>query len=195
MRKILSTLTALSLAFLLLCACANTEEPNTTTAPAATVPPAEISGTTAPAPSTAATAPAVTAAPETTAAEATLPYGLTMPEEEYTTLFTDDPNNKFIRAVADKYGVDVSLLACAYTEPVSDSNQVWQFSGKTDAAGKLKRSADTLKYVYMVTDDCKTIQRTGGLTGNDGYSAATGFVVFQTAKQLVLPQFEAQLNA
>ncbi len=193
MRKAFRIFAALGLAFLLLCACANTEEPVPTAAPLPTAPTAAT--TAAPA----LTEPAPTAAPETTAAaaapEQTEPYNLTLPEGDYTTLFTDDPNNKFIRAVSEKYGVDASLLACAYTEPVSDSNQVWQFSGKTDAAGKLRRSASTLKYVYMVTDDCKTIQRTGGLTGNDGYSAAAGFVVFQTAKQLVLPQFEAQLNA
>lgn len=174
---------------LLLCACGNGAAPGEETA---TVSAAQ---TTVNAQTTEAVTPASgntetqSAAPQTTEAGTTLPLGLTMPQEDYTTLFTDDPSNKFITAVAEKYGLDTSLLAAVYTDPVSDSNQVWQFNGKTDSSGKLLRNADTLKYVYSVSADCSKIKRTGGLTGNDGYNAVSGYVVFTTTKQMLLPEF------
>lgn len=180
---------------LLLCACGNGAAPGEETA---TVSAAQ---TTVNAQMTEAVTPASgntetqSAAPQTTEAGTTLPLGLTMPQEDYTTLFTDDPSNKFITAVAEKYSLDTSLLAAVYTDPVSDSNQVWQFSGRTDSSGKLLRNADTLKYVYSVSADCSKIKRTGGLTGNDGYNAVSGYVVFTTTKQMLLPEFEAELNA
>lgn len=180
---------------LLLCACGNgaASEEETTTDPAvqATVPAQTTEATM----QSAGSAETQAAVPQTTQASTTLPLGLTMPEEDYTTLFTDDPSNKFITAVAAKYGLDTSLLAAVYTDPVSDSNQVWQFSGKTDSSGRLLRNADTLKYVYSVSADCSKIKRTGGLTGNDGYNVVSGYVVFTTTKQMLLPEFEAELNA
>lgn len=182
-------------ALLLLCACGNDTgaQEETATVPAAqvTVPAQTTEASTQPAGS----AEPQSAVPQTTQASTTLPFGITMPEEDYTTMFTDDPSNKFIAAVAEKYGLDTSLLAAVYTDPVSDSNQVWQFSGKTDSSGKLLRNADTLQYVYSISADCSDIKRTGGLTGNDGYNAVSGYVVFTTTKQMLLPEFEAELNA
>ena len=186
---------ALCAVLLLLCACGNraASGEKTTTAPAVQT---TAAAQTAPADTQAPSGGGQTqAAAQTTQAETTLPYGLTLPEEDYTTMFTDDPNNKFIRAVAEKYGLDTSLLAAVYTEPASDSNQVWQFDGKTDASGKRLRNADTLKYVYGVSEDCTEVKRTGGLTGNDGYNAASGYLVFTTTKKMLLPQFQAQLDA
>lgn len=181
-------------ALLLLCACGNgavSAEVTATVSTAQTTVPTQ----TTEAPPSAGSAETQAAAPQTTQASTTLPFGITMPEEDYTTMFTDDPSNKFIAAVAEKYGLDTSLLAAVYTEPVSDSNQVWQFNGKTDSSGKLLRNADTLKYVYSISADCSQIKRTGGLTGNDGYNAVSGYVVFTTTKQMMLPEFEAELNA
>ncbi len=181
-------------ALLLLCACGNgavSAEVTATVSTAQTTVPTQ----TTEAPPSAGSAETQAAAPQTTQASTTLPFGITMPEEDYTTMFTDDPSNKFIAAVAQKYGLDTSLLAAVYTEPVSDSNQVWQFNGKTDSSGKLLRNADTLQYVYSISADCSQIKRTGGLTGNDGYNAVSGYVVFTTTKQMMLPEFEAELNA
>ncbi len=180
---------------LLLCACGNgavSAEVTATVSTAQTTVNAQTTEAVTPASGNTETQ---SAAPQTTEAGTTLPLGLTMPQEDYTTLFTDAPSNKFIVAVAEKYGLDTSLLAAVYTDPVSDSNQVWQFSGKTDSSGKLLRNADTLKYVYSISADCSQIKRTGGLTGNDGYNAVSGYVVFTTTKQMLLPEFEAELNA
>lgn len=139
-----------------------------------------------------------TKAPETTTQSNTFTAGgqtYTVPEKSGDMLFTDDSENKFICAVAEKYGVDAKLLACIYASPSSDNNFVWQFNGKTDSSGKLVRNPDTLKYVYIISADCNTIARTGGLSGNDGMSLAAGVLLMQTTKQLMIPEFQDQLNA
>ena len=166
------------------------QDTESTTAPATTVP----ATTTAPAATTTTTAPA----PETTTQAATIVFGgevYTVPEKSGDMLFTDDPSNKFIRAVTDKYGVDASLLACIYKNPASDSNFVWQFNGQKDADGKPVRTPDTLKYVYLLSADCTSIVRAGGFTGNDGVNIASGVLMMQTAKRLMIPEFQDQLNA
>lgn len=175
---------------LLLGGCGAKEEVPTTTAPQTTTAPIT---TAAPTTTTTTTAPA----PETTQ-PATIVFSdevYTVPEKSGDMLFTDDPNNKFIQAVVSKYGVDASLLACIYKNPSSDSNFVWQFNGQTDTNGKPIRNASTLKYVYSISADCNTIARTGGLTGNDGMSLAAGVLLMQTTKQLMIPEFQDQLNA
>lgn len=134
------------------------------------------------------------AAQSAAAAEATT-YAYSLPEKTGDMVFTDDPENKFIVAVAEKYRVDTALLAGIYVVPENKDNQVWQFSGKKDANGKLIRNASTLKYVYMLSADCATITRTGGLFGNDGISAPVGFAMFEATKKLIIPEFQAQLDA
>lgn len=176
---------------LLLGGCGAKEEAPTTTAPETTTAPITTAAPTTT--TTTTTAPA----PETTQ-PATIVFGdevYTIPEKSGDMLFTDDANNKFIRAVADKYGVDTSLLACIYKNPSSDSNFVWQFNGQTDANGKPIRNTSTLKYIYSISADCNTIARTGGLTGNDGMSIAAGVLLMQTTKQLMIPEFQDQLDA
>lgn len=126
--------------------------------------------------------------PETTAA-------FSMPEKKGEMLFTDDPNDKFIQAIVQKYGSDPARLACIYAVPEADNNHVFEFNGKTDKNGKLIRNADTLKYVYSLNADCSTITRAAGFTGNDGLSAAQGYAIFEVTKKLVLPEFEEELNA
>lgn len=175
---------------LLFSGCGAKEEVPTTTAPQTTTAPIT---TAAPTTTTTTTAPA----PETTQA-ATIVFGgevYTVPEKSGDMLFTDDPSNKFIRAVTDKYGVDASLLACIYKNPASDSNFVWQFNGQKDADGKPVRTPDTLKYVYLLSADCTSIVRAGGFTGNDGVNIASGVLMMQTAKRLMIPEFQDQLNA
>ena len=108
--------------------------------------------------------------------------------------FTDDENNKFIQAVVQKYGADPARLACIYVVPEGDSNHVFEFNGKTDQNGKLIRNESTLKYVYTLNADCSVITRAGGVTGNDGLTAAQGLVIMQLTKKLILPEFEKELN-
>lgn len=121
---------------------------------------------------------------ETTAASV---LGVTIPEKSGDMYYTDDVNNKFIQAVAKKYNISPEGLACAYSVPESDTNQVWQFSSST-------RNANTLKYVYIISADCKTIVRAGGVVGNDGIDTASGILTMQVTKKLIIPEFQDELN-
>ena len=156
-----------------------TTQSNDTTLPAATAAPTQEKTTAPPAKES--------PAPETTAA-------FTMPEKTGDMYFTDDENNKFIQAVVQKYGADPARLACIYVVPEGDSNHVFEFNGKTDQNGKLIRNESTLKYVYTLNADCSEITRAGGVTGNDGLTAAQGLVIMQLTKELILPKFEKELN-
>lgn len=155
-----------------------TTQSNETTLPAATAAPTQEKTTAPPAKES--------PAPETTAA-------FTMPEKTGDMYFTDDADNKFIQAVVQKYGSDPARLACIYVVPEGDSNHVFEFNGKTDQNGKLIRNKNTLKYVYTINATCTEITR-AGVTGNDGLSAAQGLVVMQLTKELILPEFEEELN-
>lgn len=169
-----------ALLVLLLCACQHTENaPLNTSAPSVEVP-------------VATTAPAQTQPSVATTAEA--------PRETETAkkpagkmVFTDDGNNKFIAAVVEKYGADPQRLACIYAVPEADNNHIFEFDGTTDSNGRLIRNADTLRYVYNISADCKTIARTGGRTGNDGLTLAQGVATFEVVKKFVLPKFAAEL--
>ncbi|MDO4154956.1 MAG: hypothetical protein Q4E21_08935 [Clostridia bacterium] len=156
-----------------------TTQSNETTLPAATAATTQEKTTAPPAKES--------PAPETTAA-------FTMPEKTGDMVFTDDADNKFIKAVVQKYGSDPARLACIYVVPEGDSNHVFEFNGKTDQNGKLIRNESTLKYVYTLNADCSEITRAGGATGNDGLNAAQGLVVMQLTKKLILPEFEEELN-
>ncbi len=113
--------------------------------------------------------------------------GVTIPDKKADMFYTDDVNNKFIQAVAKKYNISPEGLACVYAVPDDDTNQVWQFSSN-------ERNPDTLKYVYLVSADCKTIYRAGGVTGNDGMDITMGILTFQVAKQQIIPLFQEKLN-
>lgn len=194
-KRIFSLFAILAALAILLCACGAVPADETTvpqteaqTVPAAVESTAPTQATSVPEAVTAAPQNTQAAAPETSAA-------YTMPEKKGEMVFTDDPNDKFIQAIVQKYGSDPTRLACIYAVPEADNNHVFEFNGTTDKNGKLVRNADTLKYVYSLNADCTTITRAGGLTGNDGLSSAQGYATFEVVKKLVLPEFEAELNA
>lgn len=190
MLKYLKTLVLISFIFFVFCSCGKKEEIPVTAEPQTII---ETDVTEAPttgetvAPTTSVQttkAVAVTDAPETTAAST---YG----ESE----LTNDADNKFIKAVTDKYGISADGLICSYSKNGNDNNFIFQFDGSTDENGKHIRTADKLKYVYSVTADCKTVCRTGGYTGNDGCSLVNGLGVFMMSKQVLIPNIQDQINA
>lgn len=166
------------------------QETTTTHAAPQTVEQSEASST--PAATSGKTDATTTAASHTAATETSVPFS--MPEKKGEMVFTDDPNDKFIQAIVQKYGADPARLACIYVVPEGDSNHVFEFNGKTDQNGKLIRNESTLKYVYTLNADCSEITRAGGVTGNDGLTAAQGLVIMQLTKELILPKFEKELN-
>lgn len=185
MKKVLNQgLLCLGICILLLCLCScrseKTDVPSSTAAPVTTE---ALPNTTAPESTAPQTAALTTPTESTTAA----------PQKKGDMIFTEDANDPFIQAIVQKYNVDPARLAGIYMSPASDSNYFWEFDGTTDGNGKLVRNADTLKYVYTVTADRSEICRAGGFTGNDGLTAAQGYAVFETNKQLMLPKFEDRL--
>ena len=108
-------------------------------------------------------------------------------------VFTNSADNKFISAISSKYNISCDLLACLYTSTNEDRNYVWQFKDSRDDSGRVIKTADTLQYVYIVSQDCTTIKRTGGFTGNTNISAAEGYIVFQAAKKMQIPQHQQEL--
>ncbi len=186
--KILSLVCILIFLF---CACTNTaEEPTSPSAAGqSTVPETTAALQTTAAP------PAQTESPsQPEETEPSTDALLSLPDKSGNMIFSDDPSNRYIQAVVQKYGTDAALLAAIYTEPAADTNMVWEFDGTVNADGKLIRNADTLKYVYTVTADCSGITRAGGLRNNDGISAAGGYFLMQSTKQLILPEYREQLE-
>lgn len=108
------------------------------------------------------------------------------------TYYSENPNNRYICAVAQKYNVEKScLVALIRTKAQHPGATVLQFSGKTDENGKLLTTKDELVYVYEVNDTNGTIKRASeNPSANDGYSSAESKMVFMLTKQYILPELE-----
>lgn len=111
---------------------------------------------------------------------------------EVVTYYSENPDNKYICAVADKYGVDKSrLIALIRTNAQNPGATVLEFSGKTDSDGQLVKDGNELKAVYEVTDSDGTIRKaTGKMSGNDGYNFAQSLATFQLTKEFIIPQLD-----
>lgn len=111
---------------------------------------------------------------------------------EVVTYYSENPDNKYICAVADKYGVDKSrLIALIRTNAQNSGATVLEFSGKTDSDGQLVKDGNELKAVYEVADSDGTIRKaTGKMSGNDGYNFAQSLAAFQLTKEFIIPQLD-----
>lgn len=172
---------------LIFCSCGKKETPTVTAEPQTIIETDDVVETT-------------TSAPASTAVQTTKPVDKVTEATTTKSTYGDselvvDPNNKFIKAVVNKYNLNDEGLICTYSKKGHDNNFVFQFDGSKDSNGKLIRNAETLKYVYSVTADCKTICRTGGYTGNDGCTLANGLGVFLLSKQALIPNIQDQIDA
>lgn len=118
------------------------------------------------------------------------------PLEEYEKLskngenqLSDHHNNKFIKIVSEKYGVDKELLVAIYSEPDTGNNFVLEFSGKRNDDGNVIKSPDTLVKVYSIDKKQNISVATGKVTGNVGVSYAEGMLCFNMIKVIVMPQY------
>ena len=93
-------------------------------------------------------------------------------ESEAEVYFSDNPNNKYIVQVVNKYGVDSSnLIALIKVNATFPSAMVLEFSGKRDANGELVMTYSELKYVYNIDETKNTLVKASkNGTGNDGVS-------------------------
>lgn len=107
--------------------------------------------------------------------------------------FSDSGDNKYIKAVVDKYGGDSARLCAIYTVPDNDGNLVLEFDGSADANGKLIRNENTLIAIYSVDKElnCKRASENASL---NEYSFAEMKVMFITTKKHIMPEFQTELD-
>ncbi len=102
---------------------------------------------------------------------------------------SDHHNNKYIKLVSEKYGVDTELLVAIYSEPDTGNNFVLEFNGKRDEDGNVVKSPDTLNKVYHIDEDKNIAIATGKTKGNVGVSYEEGTLCFNMIKVVVMPQY------
>lgn len=107
--------------------------------------------------------------------------------------FSDDPDNRYIKAVADKYNVDPQKLVALYTVPQNDSNTVLEFSGKTDSSGKIIRNSSTLVAVYTIDAELNSQCASKDSSKNE-YDSGEMMVMFFAVTTYIMPEFENELN-
>ncbi|MBQ4573041.1 MAG: hypothetical protein IJA80_07170 [Clostridia bacterium] len=104
--------------------------------------------------------------------------------------FSDNPNNKYIVQVVNKYGVDSSnLIALVKVNATFPSAMVLEFSGKRDANGELIMKYSELKYVYNIDETKNTLVKASkNGTGNDGVSFVEGKILFVLMENYFCPE-------
>lgn len=175
---------------LLLCSCGKQDKPDITSelaSQAVTEALSESNVTSAENEKT--TSPAETYAPQETQPVTAAPDIRT---DGSKSIFTTNPENKFIKTVSEQYGVDARFLAALYTES-GNNNYVWQFDGTADENGNPVRTPETLKYVYALDQNCSNIQYTDGESEFVNCSSSNGILVFEAVKQLLIPKFQEYL--
>lgn len=108
-------------------------------------------------------------------------------------LFSDSADNKYIKAVTNKYGVDAKTLAVLYTVPDNDGNIVLQFDGSTDENGKLIRNENTLIAIYSVDKNLNSKRASENSSLNE-YSYGEMKVMFISTTKYIMPEFQEELN-
>lgn len=104
--------------------------------------------------------------------------------------FTDNPENKYIIAIADKYGSKKeNLIALVKVNAEFPSVYVLEFSGKRDSNGELLMSYDEFKYVYEINESKNTIVKASknGLN-NDGVNFIEAKILITLTKEYFIPE-------
>ncbi len=107
--------------------------------------------------------------------------------------FSDSADNKYIKAIVNKYGADAKNLVALYTVPDNDGNIVLEFDGTTDNNGKLIRNKDTLISIYSIDKNLNSKRASENLSLNE-YSYGEMKVMFISTTKYIMPEFEAELN-
>ncbi len=104
--------------------------------------------------------------------------------------FTDNPENKYIIAIADKYGSKKeNLIALVKVNAEFPSVYVLEFSGKKDSNGELLMTYDEFKYVYEINESKNTIVKASknGLD-NDGVNFVEAKILVTLTKEYFIPE-------
>ena len=118
--------------------------------------------------------------------------GVVIPDKNGDNYLTDDPDNEFIRLIADTYNLDPASLVAIYSEPDSGTNYVLRFK-KSLIGNKYEKSVDNLYYVYHigVAPERKISYTNGQLVLGDHYNctAAEGVMVYNVVQTMVMEQY------
>lgn len=116
--------------------------------------------------------------------------GFEMPEQNGENKLSDDPDNEFIKLIADTYNLDPASLVAIYSVPDSGTNYVLRFKKKN---GKYQKNASGLTYVYHigVAPERKISYTNGKLLFGEHYNceAAEGYLVFTVVKETIMAQY------
>ncbi len=118
--------------------------------------------------------------------------GVVIPDKNGDNFLTDDPNNEFIKLVANTYNLDPASLVAIYSEPDSGTNYVLRFK-KSLIGNKYEKSVDNLYYVYHIgiAPERKISYTNGQLVLGDHYNctAAEGVMVYNLVQTMVMEQY------
>ncbi len=123
--------------------------------------------------------------------------GVLIPDKNGENFLTDDPNNEFIKLIADTYNLDPASLVAIYSQPDTGTNYVLRFK-KSLIGNKYEKSADNLSYVYHISaaPERKISYTNGKLILGDHYNcqAAEGVLVFNLVQTTVMEQYPDYFN-
>lgn len=116
---------------------------------------------------------------------------VTTEQSKTVTYISENPNNKYIVMVADKYGSDkANLIAFIKTNSSTPGATVLEFSGAKDANGKLLTTDEELRFVYDVPDSGTIKRASSDGLHNDGYNSMTAKVAIELGKKFFIPSIE-----
>lgn len=103
--------------------------------------------------------------------------------------FSDEADNRYISAIASKYGVDAKKLVALYTVPENDSNIVLEFDGSENADGSLIRNKSTLVAIYSIDKELNSKRASEDKALNE-YSYGEMKVMFFSTTTYIMNEFE-----
>lgn len=107
------------------------------------------------------------------------------------TYISENPNNKYICRVAEKYGSDkANLIAFIKKNSSTPGATVLEFSGKTDSNGNLITTADELVYVYEISDNGTNRRASKDGNNNDNYNKVAAKVAYSLGEKFLLPSID-----
>lgn len=104
--------------------------------------------------------------------------------------FTDNPENKYIVRVADKYNLKKeNLIALVKVNAEFPSVYVLEFSGKKDSNGELLMTYDEFKYIYEINESKNTIVKASkNGFDNDGVNFVEAKILVTLTKEYFIPE-------
>jgi hypothetical protein len=104
--------------------------------------------------------------------------------------FSDNPNNKGIAAISQRYGVaSENLVALIKVNAEFPTITVLEFSGARDANGELVMTYNELVNVYEINETTgKVVKASKSGMGNDGLSFIEAKVYIALAKEYFIPE-------